>query len=208
MEKGKFTSQNQPYTTNKSQHNFPPKATSWRNNQPNKPSKGRSPHKNGQPTSCNIYQSINHCYTQFPGKNMNDIIYMVHGIILQSSIDLLSHVLLSETWCSAVLDLGASNTVHGRLWFNEYMESLSKEDKSKVLLEGGSKPFRFDDGKQFVSSTTAILPANIGQHRVSIRTNIIGSNIPLLLSRATMKNGQIGLSFQNYTYNPWRRNSA
>ena len=108
---------------------------------------------------------------------------MVHEIIFQSSDDLLSHALLSETCCSAVLDSGASSTVCGRLWFNEYLKCLSKEDThEEVLLEESSKPFQFGNGKQFFSSTAAIIPANIGQHRVSIRINIIESNIPLLLS--------------------------
>ena len=130
---------------------------------------------------------------------MDDVTYMVHKIILQSSDDVLSHLLLSETWCSAVLDSGASSTVCGRLWFNEYMKSLLKEDKSKVLLEESSKPFLFGDVKQFVSSTASIIPANIGQHRVSIRTYIIDSDVPLLLSKAAMKNRQIWLNFQNNT---------
>ena len=109
---------------------------------------------------------------------------------------LLSHVLLSKTWCSTVLDSGSSSTVCGRLWFDEEMKSLSKEDKSKVLLGESSKPFLFGDGKQFVSSIAAIIPVNIGQHRVSTRTNIINSDIPLLLPMSTTKNGQIGLNFQ------------
>ena len=94
---------------------------------------------------------------------MDNVNYMVHEIILQSSVDLLSHILLSETWWSAVLDSDASSTC-GRVWLDKYMKRLSKEDKSKVLLEESSKPFRFGDGKQFVSPTTVITPANIGQH--------------------------------------------
>ena len=76
-----------------------------------------------------------------------DMAIMVHEIILQSSDDLLSHVLLSEAWCSAVLDSVATSTACGRLWFYEYMKRFSKEDKSKVLLEESSKPFRLGDGK-------------------------------------------------------------
>ena len=112
----KFTSLNQPHTTNKYQHNLPPKASSWRNNQPSKPTKGRNSHKNGQPARCSICQSINHWATQYPDKNMHDVTYMVHEIILQTSDDLLSHALLSESLCSAVLGSSTSNTVCGRLW--------------------------------------------------------------------------------------------
>ena len=66
------------------------------------------------------------------------------------------------------------------------MESLSKEDKSKVLVEESIKPSWFGDGEQFVSSIAAIIPAHIDQHRVSIRTNNIDSDIPLLLKTDTI----------------------
>ena len=102
-----------------------------------------------------------------------DMTLMVHKIILQSIYDLLSHVLLSEAWFSSVLDSGATSTACGRLQFDKYMKRFSKEDKSKVLLEESSKPFRFGDGKQFVSSTAAIMPTNIDKYRVSIRIQTI-----------------------------------
>ena len=103
-------------------------------------------------------QCINHWATQCPDKNMDDVSYMVHEIILQSSNDLLSHVPLSETLRFAL--------------FDEYIKNVSKEDKSKVLLEESSKSFRFKDRKQSVRSTAAIIPTNIDLHKVSIKTYI------------------------------------
>ena len=61
----KFTFQNQPHTTNKSQHKLPPKASSWRNRQPNKPIKEWNPHKSGQLTRCNNCQSIKVTYLYY-----------------------------------------------------------------------------------------------------------------------------------------------
>ena len=120
--------------------------------------KNKNLHENRQPTGCNICQCTNHWATQCPDKNMNDVSYMVHEIILQSSNDLLSHVPLSETLWFAL--------------FDEYIKNVSKEDKSKVLLKESSKSFRFNDRKKSVRSTAAIITTNIDQHKVSIKTYI------------------------------------
>ena len=57
---------------------------------------------------------------------------MVHESILQNSIDTSLQILLPETWSSAVFDSSASITFCGMQWFNEYIESLFAQDKSKV----------------------------------------------------------------------------
>ena len=129
------------------QHNFTQTTPSSLGNKPQGPTKGRNPLKNGQPTHCNICQSINHWATQCPDKNLYEVSCMVHEIILQNSSDTALQILLYETSSSAVLDSGASSTVCGTQWFNEYTDSLSAQDKSKVTFEDYSKPFRFGDGK-------------------------------------------------------------
>ena len=95
---------------------------------------------------------------------------MVHEFVLQNSNELALQVLLSETWCSAVLDSGASSTVCGKQWFTEYNNSLSDKEKSTITFDTCNKPFRFGDRKQYYSSKAAIIPANIGQHKVNIKT--------------------------------------
>ena len=115
-------------------------------NNAQRPTKGRNPQKNGQPTQCNTCQSINHWTTQCPDKNLDEVSCMVHEIILQNSSDTVLQITLSETWPSAVLDSSASSTVCGVKWFNEYVEGLPAQDKSKVTYENCNKPFRFGDG--------------------------------------------------------------
>ena len=68
-----------------------------------------------------------------------------------------------------------------------------------IKFEKCNKPFRFGDGKQYYSSKAAIIPANIGQHKVSIKTYIIDADIPMLLSKLSMKKGGIELKFASDT---------
>ena len=107
-------------------------------------------------------------------------------IVVTNTIRVLQK-LLSETWSSTVLDSGASSTVCGAQWFHEHTEGRSAQDKSKVTYEDFSKPFRFGDGKKFLASKVATIPANIGPHKVGIKTHIVNTDIPLLLSKSAMK---------------------
>ena len=110
---------------------------------------------------------------------------MDHGIILQNSNDTVLQI-LSEIWSAAALDSGASSTVYGAQWFNKYTESLFAQGKSEVTYKYCSKPVRFGDGKQFVASKVATIPANTGPQKVGIKTCIVNANIPLLLLKSAM----------------------
>ena len=126
---------------------------------------------------------------------------MVHEIILQNSSDTGLQNFLSETWSSAVLDSGATSTVCGRKWFDVYLGSLNADDRAKVTHEDCNKPFRFGDGKQFIASKAGTIPANIGPQKVGLKTHIVDTDIPLLLSKSAMKKGEIELKFSTDTIN-------
>lgn len=48
-------------------------------------------------------------------------------------------------------------------------------------------PFRFGDGKVVYSTKKFKIPAKIGQTNCHIETGVVSANIPLLLSKASMK---------------------
>ena len=124
---------------------------------------------------------------------------MVHEIVLQNTDDSTLQTLLSETWSSAVLDSGASSTVCRKPWFDEFLNSIPTQEQSKIKYYNSSKPFHFGDGRQIKSLQSATIPAIIGQRKINIKTDIIDSDIPLLLSKTAMKNAQITLNFDNDT---------
>ena len=124
---------------------------------------------------------------------------IVHALVLQNSNDIALQSLLSETWWSTVLDFGATSTVYGKVWFDEYLNSLPSEQQSKITSSTSSKPFRFGDGRQLLSVKGATIRVAIGSSKVEIKTDIIYSDIPLFLSKAAIKKTQIVLNFNNDT---------
>ena len=107
-----------------------PTSSNWKENVNSKISQGKSPLKNEQPTRCNICQNINHWATQCPDRNLDEVAMIVLELVLQNSSDTVLQSLLSETWCSALLDSVATSAVCDKVWFDEYFKSLLSEQQS------------------------------------------------------------------------------
>ena len=58
---------------------------------------------------------------------------MVHGIKLQNTHDSILQTFLSEIWSTIVLDSGASTTVCGKPWFEQYTKSLPPKKKKNLF---------------------------------------------------------------------------
>ena len=175
-------------------------SSNWRDKTDGAPSRtrGKNPlSKFGTQTRCRICQSINHWEKDCPDKTITDVSFMLNEIVLHASNDVVLKTLVSETWSGAVLDCGATNTVCGQPWFDEFKSSLPTSDQGKISVSDSSKPFRFGDGKIVNSSKMAKIPAFIGNKSVSIRTDIVDADIPLLLSKKSMKDANILLDFSN-----------
>ena len=64
-------------------------------------------------------------------------------------------------------------------------------------MKTGSTSFTFGDGRSVKSDRRIVLPCRVGNTVGSIRTDVVPRNIPLLLSRATMKKGKMTINFEN-----------
>ena len=80
---------------------------------------------------------------------------------------------------------------------NCYKETLSIEDQNSITSEPGSTYFKFGDGRKVPSIIKVTIPATIGGQKVSIRTDIVKEEIPLLLSKESMKKANNHIDFAN-----------
>jgi len=108
-----------------------------------------------------------------------------------------SHQLQKEATNCAVLDSACSSTVCGKSWLESYINSLEKSTKSKILKMESSKTFKFGGGEKLPSLGCYILPAIIAGIEVKIKTDVVESEIPLLLSLNAMKDAKIKLDLEN-----------
>ena len=93
---------------------------------------------------------------------------------------------IGETVNKALLDTGASSTVCGKQWLRIYEESLSPEETMKIKSEHCETSFRFGDGNRVKSTQLVSLPVKMFGRNITLKTYVVDSEIPLLLSRQTM----------------------
>ena len=87
----------------------------------------------------------------------------------------------------AVLDSACSSTACGQTWFNNYLESLTRDQREKITWKDSKKVFKFGGGTCLTSKGEYSIPAVLAERNVIIQTDIVESVIPLLLSRDSMK---------------------
>ena len=103
---------------------------------------------------------------------------------------------LKETLNHAVLDCGCVKSVCGRKWLEIYLDSLSKKDASTVQQMSSNAKFRFGASGPLYSSTKRMkFPGYLGKIRVMLEADVIESDIPLLLSKESMKKAATQIDF-------------
>ena len=103
--------------------------------------------------------------------------------------------LVGETFCSALLDSGCTKTVCGTEWLREYTLGLSEEDRKTIVKSKSDRIFKFGDGKVVSAYERVTIPATIGSQKGVIECEVIDKNLPLLLSKDSMKKAGVTVNF-------------
>ena len=100
-----------------------------------------------------------------------------------------------EAFGKGLLDSGCSKTVAGQVWFDEYVNTLSDEEKQNVEEADSKSVFRFGDGIETKSLKCVSVPVFIGKKRFVLDIEIVPNQIPLLISKGAMKQMEMQLDF-------------
>ena len=107
--------------------------------------------------------------------------------------------LVYETLACAVIDSGCTKTVVGRNWINHYKETLDEDQLRLLMIEKCATPFRFGDGQEVISTKKIKIPGRIGDSNILVEANIVERDLPLLLSKASLKKAGAVLDFTSDT---------
>ena len=105
--------------------------------------------------------------------------------------------LIGETLSMAVLDSGYTKTVCSKTWLNCYLESLSSEELNNIKCERSETIFKFGNEKICHSFEQITIPAVIAGQNMLLTIEVIENDIPLLLSKDTMKKANTYIDFAN-----------
>ena len=92
-----------------------------------------------------------------------------------------------ESFNSAILDSGCTSNVCGQSWLECYINGLDADEKKCIIETRSDTNFKFGDGDVAVSKRKVTIPAKIGSTRVTITTDVIQKDLPLLFSKDAMK---------------------
>ena len=87
----------------------------------------------------------------------------------------------------AVVDSACTANVCGEEWLDTYMDTLTEYEKALVTNEESNKHFRFGGGEILKSSGSVKIPCVLGEEKIMLRTAVVKSHIPLLLSNVTLE---------------------
>ena len=73
---------------------------------------------------------------------------------------------------------------------------LSDNDRAKLKEESSEKSFTFGDGVMVTSVKRVTLPCFIGKKRATVVTDVVNCNIPLLMSKTSMKRAKMSINFE------------
>ena len=140
------------------------------------------------PLRCHICKETDHMmkdckYNTFGGKKLA---FFESDFQLEDKDECLTY-LMGESTNRALLDTGASSTVCGKKWLTVFEESLTPAEHQEVKVIPCEKNFSFGDGDAVTAKIQKILPVTICGQEVTLSVFVVDNDIPLLLSRESMK---------------------
>lgn len=159
----------------------------------------------GRRTRCTICQSVYHWVKDCPHKNEHAKLtederqteFEECNITLLSK-DTLSNteIFMVESLGSAVIDSLHQNGVW-RKWLDHYVSHLKQDELLKMKDIKSARPFKFGNWRIAHSTKKLKIPAVIAQTRCQIETEVIPDDIPLLLSKTSLKRAGAVLDIEN-----------
>ena len=152
---------------------------------------------NGRPLTCRSCGSYRHLVRECPDswENMSEINTSneEEHMVLFTGNNLGDWQQDMDLGNCAILDSACSSKVCGKKWLDGYKDSLDQSDKRNMKQTGSKRMLVFGGG----SDGVFCLPAEIAGKEVRIKTDVVQSDILLLLSRNTMKTAGVKMDLEN-----------
>ena len=151
----------------------------------------------GYPLKCKICESIFHFAKNCPDSYENLERKTEEAIMFTGNKMEEIQTLLNESMNAAILDSACSSTVAGKIWMKCYLDTLSEEKQQQVTRCEIETIFKFGGGTRMKSIEKVTFPCEIAGVKCRITSDVVDSDIPLLLSKPSMKAAKVTLDFEN-----------
>ena len=79
------------------------------------------------------------------------------------------------------------------------MSSLTEQQKTEVKVKESNKIFKFGGGTRLLSDGQYSIPVQLAGHKLMLVTDVVRSDIPLLLSKSAMKSAKMHINLEDDT---------
>ena len=104
-------------------------------------------------------------------------------------------LLVEEAKDRGVLDSACSRTVAGADWIRSYLRKLKDYDEDSIPREDGGTQFQFGGGEMRKSIMRIGLPCMVGDEKVTLFTEVVNAEIPLLIGTNSLEKAKAKLDF-------------
>ena len=191
------------YARNGRGYNSNPQVRRGSRNNPNfsRSKSGNPVGADGQQLQCHICKSVMHfsyhCPHKDKGKKSDSVTKVDVHFFTDEVEQCFMEQVVSESLNCALLDSGCSSTVCGKNWLSCYIDTLPENVDLQVTQS--NKSFKFGPGQQYNSLKQVNLPVNINGMQARLLTDVVDCEIPLLLSKQSMKAANSCLDFEHDT---------
>ena len=95
------------------------------------------------------------------------------------------------------MDSACSSTVCGADWLNCFLETLTQDKSVKVKKCESSTYFKFGGGRKSKFIKKVTIPCEIAGVHCNITTDVVNSDLPLLLEKLSIKKARVILDLEN-----------
>ena len=167
-----------------------------------------NPTINGRVSRCRICESKYHWVRECPHKQqeakltedqneLSETESVKLTLMTQKLVLSPQEVFVTEAYNTAVIDTACTKTVCGSKWLHQFVESLGEKSQKKITFSESKTPFKFGDGETKYSYQLVKFPAKIGGVECFIEAEVVDCEIPLLLSKESLKRAQTVLDLNN-----------
>lgn len=111
---------------------------------------------------------------------------MQHYFVSKESLSDMK-VFMMESLGSVVIDQACTKTVCQEKWLDHYVSGLTQSELLKIEDIKSVSSFKFGDGSVVQSNKKMKIAAMTGQTKCQIETEVVPIDIPLLLSKTSLK---------------------
>ena len=122
-----------------------------------------------------------------------------HVVLFTGDVVSENVALTTEAQNCAVLDTACTKSVSGIEWFETFVESLPEEEVARIKFVPSKCTFKFGAGPKLNSLGQYSIPATIVGKDVTIITDVVDADVPLLLSKSAMKKAGIRIDIAEDT---------